>query len=180
MKTSRVILVAAMVTGLLVAVTPGVAQVLDPEWNYVSIADTSECGLNGWGATVNLERVNIEGMGNFYWDTVATWGAEVLMDEYFAQSSFSDGQHTWGIYDANDRGNQTMSFDDVPPSSTIDVTITLWDAEGQETLDQDSFSFTCGEPAAIPTLGRTSLGVLSLFLLILGGASLRRLQGRSA
>lgn len=80
-------------------------------------------------------------------DTVAQWGAEVLMDELLGPGMWANGQSHWSIYDANDRGMQTMSFVDVPPGSTINVTLTLRDAQGM-ILDQDFFSFVCGAAPA--------------------------------
>jgi hypothetical protein len=141
-----------------------------PEWNFVQVLDASDCGESGegsaWGAEILTQRVNVEGNGTFFWDTIATGAGLTLMDEIFAADYFSDGDGYWGIYDSNDRGLQTGSFADVDNGTVITVTLRLWSSEGQEPdqlLDEETFTFVCGaapaETETIPVPGCDLLNI---------------------
>lgn len=140
MKKVRYPVFVVLVLALFVLALPAYAQA--PEWNFVAVVDATDCGVDGWGALVQLERVNVGAA--YYWDTIAESDGDILMDEIF-QASFASGLHTWGIYDSNDRGLQTGSFNDLEGGAVVEVTITLRDTDGETILDQDTFTFVCGE-----------------------------------
>lgn len=150
---ARILIVVVLIAiGATMALPVAAAQSPpDPEWNFISIIDVSQCPYdNGNGIVagrVMLETVDIEGNGMFWYDIIAEANGLIYMDFYRGTNTGVDSVGSQGIVDLNDRGQQTASFIDIIPGSTVNVTMRLWweTDSGLVLEDEETFSFVCGE-----------------------------------